>query len=102
MLLQSFMLRDEINSKLWYFCQGYLRKFGYLLVVSILCKITLILLDIGICPKRYLPHFNYKKVFELVLTGNNTKNTKNTGIQGKYRKDIMFVKKIDGSKKFQR
>ena len=94
------MLRDEINSKLWYFCQDYLRN--YLLVVSILCKIALILLDIRICPKRYLPHFNYKKVSELVLTGNNTKNTKNTEIQGKYKKDSMFVKKIDGSKKFQR
>ena len=43
-------------------------------------------------------YINQKKVFQLVLTGDNTKNTKNTEIQKKYKKYIIFVKNNDFSK----
>ena len=67
--LQNFMVRNAINSKLWYFCRSYPIKLCYFSVVPILCKIILCLLDIVIRPIC----INYKKVFELVLTGDNTK-----------------------------
>ena len=41
---------------------------------------------------------NYKKVFELVVTGANTKNTKNAVIQRKYKNYSIFVKNADVSK----
>ena len=44
---------------------------------------------------------SYKKVFELVLTGNNTKNTKNTVVRIKYKKYSIFVKNVDVSEKLQ-
>ena len=44
---------------------------------------------------------SYKKVFELVLTGNNTKNTKNTAVRIKYKKYSIFVKNVDVSEKLQ-
>ena len=44
---------------------------------------------------------SYKKVFELVLTGNNTKNTKNTVVRVKYKKYSIFVKNVDVSEKLQ-
>ena len=59
-------------------------------IVSILCKITL------------LPHFTaiiYNKVFELALTGGNTKNTKNTVIQKNDKKYCIFVKNVHVRKK---
>ena len=34
---------------------------------------------------------NYKNVFDLILTGDNTKNTKNTVTQRKYKKCSIFV-----------
>ena len=43
--LQNFMLRDSINSKLWYLCWDYI-QFRYFSPVSILCKISLCSLDI--------------------------------------------------------
>ena len=59
-------------------------------IVLILCKITL------------LPHFTtiiYNKVFELALTGGNTKNTKNTVIQKIYKKYSIFVINVHVRKK---
>ena len=44
---------------------------------------------------------SYKKVFELVLTGNNTTNTKNTVVRIKYKKYSIFVKNVDVSEKLQ-
>ena len=44
---------------------------------------------------------SYKKVFELVLAGNNTKNTKNTVVRIKYKKYSIFVKNVDVSEKLQ-
>ena len=44
---------------------------------------------------------SYKKVFELVLTGYNTKNTKNTVVRIKYKKYSIFVKNVDVSEKLQ-
>ena len=44
---------------------------------------------------------SYKEVFELVLTGNNTKNTKNTVVRIKYKKYSIFVKNVDVSEKLQ-
>ena len=44
---------------------------------------------------------SYKKVFELVLTGNNTKNTKNTVVRIKYKKYSIFVKNVDVREKLQ-
>ena len=44
---------------------------------------------------------SYKKAFELVLTGNNTKNTKNTVVRIKYKKYSIFVKNVDVSEKLQ-
>ena len=44
---------------------------------------------------------SYKKVFELVLRGNNTKNTKNTVVRIKYKKYSIFVKNVDVSEKLQ-
>ena len=41
---------------------------------------------------------SYKKVFELVLTGNNTKNTV---VRIKYKKYSIFVKNVDVSEKLQ-
>ena len=38
---------------------------------------------------------DYKKVFELVLTGDNRKNTNNTVIQRKYKRYGIFVKNAD-------
>ena len=53
------------------------------------------LLDIVIRPRYYLPHFTSTiKVFELVLTRDNTKDTKNTVIQKKYKKYSIFVNPI--------
>ena len=46
-------------------------------------------------------NINYKKVFELVLAGDNTKNTKITVIQRKYKKYSIFVKNTNVSKKLQ-
>ena len=43
--LQNFMLRDSINSKLWYLCWDYI-QFRYFSPVSMLCKISLCSLDI--------------------------------------------------------
>ena len=53
------MVRDVINSKLFFvhFFRGYLIKFCYFSVVSILCKITLYLLEIVVHPRCYLPNF---------------------------------------------
>lgn len=48
---QNFMVRDAINSKLWYFCRGYPINFFYFSVVLILWKTTLCLLDIAIHPR---------------------------------------------------
>ena len=70
-LLQNFLVRRAVDFKLWYFCQSYLIKFGYFLLLSISSKITLIeknkkktkkkiklcLFGIVICPRCYLPHF---------------------------------------------
>ena len=57
--LQISMVRDAINSKLFFahFFRGYLIKFCYFSVVSILCKITLYLLEIVVHPRCYLPNF---------------------------------------------
>ena len=50
------------------------------------------IINIIIRPRYYLPKFyiNYRKVFELVVTGNNTKNTKNIAIQRKYKKNAAL------------
>ena len=57
-------------------------------------------LDIVIHPRCYLPHFiqHYKKVFELVLTGDKIEKTKNTVIQRKYKKYSIFIKNADVDK----
>ena len=47
-------------------------------------------------------YINYKKVFDLVLTGDNTKDTKKIVIQRKYKKCSIFVKNADISKKVRR
>ena len=44
-------------------------------------------------------YINYKKTFELVLAGDDTKNTKNTVIQKKYKNFKIFVKIAGVSKK---
>ena len=43
-------------------------------------------------------YINYKKVFELVLTGDNAENTKNTAIHWKYTKYNLFVENADSAK----
>ena len=95
-----YMVRNAINCKLWYFCQVYPIKFCYFSVVSILCKIKWSPLDIVIHPRYYLPHFTspIKKVFELVLTGNNTKKSKNTVMQKKYIKHSILLKMLTSAK----
>ena len=51
--------------------------------------------------KCYLHHFRAttKKVFELLLAGDNRKSTKNTAMEIKYKKYSAFVKNVDVSKK---
>ena len=46
-------------------------------------------------------HINYKKVFKLILTGDNTKNTKKIKTD-KIEKYSIFVKNVDVSKKLRR
>ena len=96
------MTKDAINSN---FCEGYPIKFCYILVVLILCKITLWWLGIVIRPRYHCYSLkclfiiyvnwdiNYEKVFELVVTGDDTKNTKIAVIQKKYKKHSIFLKK---------
>ena len=94
--LQNFMVRETINSKLWYFCRDYPIKFCYILVVSKLRKITwhylsyILLASINI---------DYKKVFELLLAGDNTKNTVDTK---KIQKIQYFFKNADVNERFWR
>lgn len=47
-------------------------------------------------------YLNYKKAFELVLTVDNTKDTKNTIIHTKNKKYFIFIENTDPSKKLQR
>ena len=43
-------------------------------------------------------YINYKKIVELVLTGDNTKNTKNTIIQRKYKKTVFLLQMLMSAK----
>ena len=53
---EKFLVRVTINSKFLYFCRGYPMKCCCFLVASIVCKITLCLLDIVIHIRCYVPH----------------------------------------------
>ena len=43
-------------------------------------------------------YINYKKIVELVLIGDNTKNTENTIIQRKYKKAVFLLQMLMSAK----
>ena len=95
--IQSFLKEDnvpppsiDITAKLYgdecnkfqamIFLSRLCDKMLLFLIVIILCKIALCLLAIVFHRRCYFPHFTSTRKFELVLTEDNTKITKNTVI----------------------